>query len=148
MWRGDYFILNAGEDLLTDDFLMRLSARNKGIRMERTAEGHLTIRPPVGGTTGISNAHLTAQLGMWDRQERLGVGFASCIGFRLPNTAIRSPDASWVSRARWSQLSPKVRDEFPPLCPDFVTELVPYAHELPEIREKMGEYIANGARLG
>ena len=147
-WRGDYFELNAPESLLTDNALLRLSALNKGVRMERTADGRLIAMPPVGGIISNLNAKLTAYLGQWDREAGLGIGFASCVGFHLPNSAVRSPDLSWVRRDRWDSLTKKERERFPPLCPDFVGEIVGPPLSLPEFQEKMREYMDNGARLG
>jgi Uma2 family endonuclease len=147
-WRGDYFELNAPESLLTDNALLRLSALNKGVRMERTADGRLIAMPPVGGTISILNAHLTTRLGQWDEAAGLGVAFASCVGFHLPNSAVRSPDLSWVRHDRWEGLTKKERERFAPLCPDFVGEIAGPPLGLPELQEKMQEYIDNGARLG
>ena len=148
MWRGDYFVLNAPERLLTDDLLVRLSSLNKGVRMERTAEGWLVVMPPVGCLFSNRNARLTGQIGRWDEAAGLGIAFASCVGFHLPNSAVLSPDCSWVRRDRWEELSEEERETFPPLCPDFVAEIVSPPQSLSEIQEKMREYIDNGARLG
>lgn len=147
-WRGVYFELNAPESLLTDNALLRLSALNKGVRMERTADGRLIVMPPVGGTVSILNAKLTARLGQWDEEAGLGLAFASCVGFHLPNSAVRSPDLSWVRRDRWKALTKKEQERFPPLCPDFVGEIVGPPQGLPELQDKMREYLDNGARLG
>ena len=69
-------------------------------------------------------------------------------GFALPNGAARSPDASWVERSRWESLSAEQREKYVPLCPDFVVELLSRTDSLAETREKMGEYLENGVRLG
>ena len=69
-------------------------------------------------------------------------------GFKLPNGADRSPDASWVKLERWQTLTPKEREGFAPLCPDFVVELRSKSDNMEPLREKMREYIANGSRLG
>ncbi len=147
-WRGDFFGLNAPEELLTDDFLMHLSALNKGVRMERTADGILLVRSPPGVAASLANAHLTGQLGMWHRQFGSGEAFGSSIGYHLPNSAVRSPDASWVSQPRWDAVMKDRDDCFPPLSPDFAAELLPAPHEREEIEGKMREYVANGAHLG
>jgi len=68
--------------------------------------------------------------------------------FTLPNGAVRSPDASWVQRARWEALSPEQQEGFAPLCPDFVVELRSPSDRLSELQEKMLEYIDNGTHLG
>ncbi|NES00642.1 MAG: Uma2 family endonuclease, partial [Symploca sp. SIO1B1] len=56
--------------------------------------------------------------------------------------------ASWVKLERWNALTPEEQDRFLPLCPDFVVELMSPSDTLAETREKMEEYIANGAKLG
>lgn len=85
---------------------------------------------------------------MWADEDRTGVAFGSSSGFKLPNGATRSPDASWVERSRLASLTPKQRKECFPLCPDFVIELRSSTDRLKRLKEKMEEYIANGARLG
>ena len=147
-WREGYVELNAPEFLLTDNALLRLSALNKGVRMERTADGRLIAMPGVGGTISILNAHLTARLSQWDEEAGLGLAFASCVGFHLPNSAIRSPDLSWVSLSRWDGLTKREQERYPPLCPDFVGEIVGPPLSVEELQEKMHEYMENGARLG
>ena len=71
--------------------------------------------------------------------------------FSLPNGAKRSPDASWILRGRWEQIPEAARNQaerFEEICPDFVIELRSLSDRLPDLKEKMEEYIANGARLG
>jgi hypothetical protein len=67
-WRGEYFELNAPEFLLSDNAFLRLSALNKGVRMERTADGRLIVLPPVYPLYGNLNAKMTARLGQWDEK--------------------------------------------------------------------------------
>ena len=118
-WRGEYFELNAPEWLLSDNAFLRLSSLNKGVRMERTADGRLIAMPPVSVRVSMLNVHLTARLGQWDEATGLGIGFASSIGFHLPNGAVLSPDLSWVSQARWDALSKRagaISSTCPGLC--------------------------------
>ena len=65
--------------------------------------------------------------------------------FTLPNGAKRSPDAAWVRRNRWDALTEVERESFVPLCPDFVLELRSATDRLSFLKDKMQEYIANGA---
>ena len=133
---------------LTDEQFFLLCQHNRELRFERTAKGEILIMPPTGGETGNRNADLTFQLQAWSRQNNLGKAFDSSTGFKLPNGANRSPDASWVKRDRWFALTPEQRKKFVPLCPDFVVELRSPSDALKETQEKMQEYIDNGARLG
>ncbi|MBN3868806.1 MAG: Uma2 family endonuclease [Nostoc sp.] len=133
---------------LTDEEFEQLIAVNQDLGLELTAQGELVIMPPTGGETGERNLDIEGQLWLWNRQNKLGKAFNSSTGFKLPNGATRSPDASWVKIARWEALTPQQRKKFPPLCPDFVVELVSETDDLEDTQAKMREYINNGLRLG
>jgi Uma2 family endonuclease len=121
---------------------------NPELRIERTAKGDIVIMPPAGGETGRREFALSLQVGNWAKSDGTGICFSPSTGFTLPNGAKRSPDVAWVGRERWESLTADERDQFPPLCPDFVVELRSRSDSLKSLREKMEEYIANGARLG
>ncbi|NEO26811.1 MAG: Uma2 family endonuclease [Kamptonema sp. SIO4C4] len=133
---------------LTDEQLVTLAQTNPDLRLERTTQGELIIMSPTGGETGNANFELYIDLGIWNRQTRLGKAFDSSTGFRLPNGAIRSPDVSWLRQDRWNCLSPTQRQKFLPLCPDFAIELVSETDELAKTQAKMQEYQDNGLPLG
>ena len=78
----------------------------------------------------------------------MGKVFDSSTGFKLPNGADRSPDASWIKLERWNALTAEQQRKFPPICPDFVVELLSPSDSLPETQAKMREYRDNGAILG
>ena len=133
---------------LTDEQFFQLCQVNENLRFERTATGELIIMPPTGGETSNRNAGLTTQVWIWNEQNQLGKVFDSSGGFKLPNGANRSPDASWVKLERWNALTQKQQTRFLPLCPDFVVELLSPSDSLRDTQEKMREYKDNGARLG
>jgi Uma2 family endonuclease len=133
---------------VTHEQFQQIAAVNRDLRLERTATGELIIMAPTGSETGNRNLDIEGQLWLWNRQTKLGVAFNSSSGFKLPNGADRSPDASWVKLERWQTLTPKEREGFAPLCPDFVVELRSKSDNMEPLREKMREYIANGAILG
>ena len=133
---------------LTDDQLYALCRLNRELRIERTAQGGLSIMAPAGGDTSALNAEITIQLGIWAKRDGTGRTFDSSGGFVLPNGAVRSPDASWVGHARLAVLTTEQRRKFLPLCPDFVIELRSPTDSLPALQDKMREYVDNGARLG
>ena len=134
---------------VTQEQFEALAAANRDLKLERTSEGELVVNPPTGGESGRRNLSISTQLGNWfEAQEELGEAFDSSTGFRLPNGANRSPDASWLSRERWESLAPQQRKGFVPLCPDFVIELRSESDSLPKLQAKMREYIDNGAKLG
>jgi Uma2 family endonuclease len=133
---------------LTDEAFHKLCQSNPQVKFERTATGELVVMSPTGGESGQRNADITIDLGLWNRQAQLGVTFDSSTGFKLPNGAERSPDASWVRSDRWKSLTPEQRRKFPPLAPDFVVELRSASDDLEPLQQKMQEYIDNGVRLG
>lgn len=128
--------------------LFELCRLNPELRIERTAEGDLELMPPTGGASGSRNARLTYQLTGWAITDGTGEAFDSSTGFTLPNGATRSPDASWVRNERLARLTPQQREQFMPLCPDFVVELLSPSDSPSAAHAKMQEYLENGARLG
>jgi len=134
---------------VTPELFAAIAAENPDLRLERTASGKLIVNPPTGGVSGKRNFSITGQLFLWcEKYESLGEGFDSSTGFKLPNGATRAPDASWVSRDRWDALTQNEQEGFVPLCPDFVVELRSKTDSLGDVRDKMQEYMDNGARLG
>lgn len=133
---------------LTDEEFQQLCQDNEDLRLELTADGELIIMAPTGGTTGARNATIIHQITGWAMKDGTGVSFDSSTMFCLPNGAKRSPDAAWVRRERWEALTEQERESFVPLCPDFVLELRSATDSLTMLKEKMDEYIANGAQLG
>ncbi|MCC5613650.1 Uma2 family endonuclease [Nostoc sp. CHAB 5836] len=141
-------ILNLSPTIeLTDDQFFQLCQNNRDLRLERTAEGELIIMPPTGWESGNRNSKLTQRLGNWTDADGKGLAFDSSTGFKLPNGANRSPDASWVSRKRLAALNPDPA-KFLPMAPDFAVELRSASDSLKTVQQKMQEYIDNGVRLG
>ncbi len=133
---------------LTDDQFYELCRANSELRIERTAEGEIQIMPPTGTRTGNRNSRLTQRLANWTDDDGTGIAFDSSTAFRLPNGAVRSPDASWIRRERYDALTPEEQEKFSPICPDFVVELRSRTDGLAELQAKMEEYITSGAQLG
>ncbi|RCJ34738.1 hypothetical protein A6770_16870 [Nostoc minutum NIES-26] len=133
---------------LTDDQFFQMCQKNRDYRFERTASGELLIMPPTGSDTGNRNFDMVVELGIWNKQTKLGKGFDSSTGFTLQNGAERSPDVSWVKIERWNALTPEQQEKFAPICPDFVVELRSPSDSLKDLQEKMQEYIENGVQLG
>jgi Uma2 family endonuclease len=133
---------------MTDDQFFQLCQNNRELRFERTANGELIIMPPTGGETGNKNARITQQVMNWTDVDGTGIAFDSSTCFKLPNGADRSPDAAWIKLERWDALTDEEKQKFPPICPDFVIELLSPSDSLKTTQEKMKEYIDNGVRLG
>ena len=132
---------------MTDDEFYTFCLLNDTIKFERDAFGNIIIMPNTGGITGIKNSELNADIVIWNRKNKLGKTFDSSTAFRLPSSAVRSPDAAWVSNERWNALTLEEQTKFPPLCPDFIIELMSNSDELRDAVEKMHKWIDNGCQL-
>lgn len=133
---------------VTPEQFAALAASNRELQLERTAKGELIVNPPTGWETGKRNFSIIGQLHRWHAEYEQGEAFESSTGFMLPNGAIRSPDACWISQARWDALTDEQKGTFPKICPDFVLELRSESDTVQSLQEKMQEYLNNGSRLG
>jgi len=133
---------------LSDSQFYQVCQDNSDLQFERQATGELIIMSPSGGETSRRNLNLALQVALWNEKSQLGVVFDSSGGFRLPNGANRAPDVSWVAKPRWDRLTSEEKEKFPPLCPDFVIELLSPTDNLKETQAKMQEYLDNGCELG
>ena len=133
---------------MTDEQFEQFCALNDILRIERTADGEIILMPPAHSNTSNRNADITIDLGVWARTDGTGRYFESSVGFKLPNGALRSPDASWISNSRLEALTSEQRSGFFEICPDFVIELRSSSDSFTVLRAKMQEYMENGARLG
>lgn len=132
----------------TDEELLRMSVENPQLRFERNADGSLETMAPTGGISGNREARAVAYLLIWVESNNLGEVFSPSTGFRLPNTAVRSPDAAFVSKERLPVDWEIREDQFLDLAPDFIIEIRSKNDSLEKLKAKMGEYIANGVKLG
>jgi Uma2 family endonuclease len=132
---------------LSENQFFTLCQQNPDLKIERSPQGELIIMPPTGGETGRKNAELIADFIIWNRQSKLGIVFDSSTCFRLPKGGDRSPDVAWLKKERWDSLTPEQQRKFPPLCPDFVLELLSPSDNLSFTQAKMQEYQANGVQL-
>ena len=102
---------------------LNFAKKNSELKFEGNTKGVLIIRFPVAGDSVNREADLIIDLGLWNRQTRLGSTFSASTVFKLPNGTDRSFDAAWIQRQRWESLTPAERRKFPPIAPDFVRKL-------------------------
>ena len=133
---------------ITESQFEQLCAQNRDTKFEMTSRGELIIMSPTGSESGRQNADLLTQIGIWNRQTKLGVVFDSSTGFTLPNGAKRSPDVSWIEISRWNELTQKQRRGFAPITPNFALELLSPNDRLQDVQKKMEEYQECGVQLG
>jgi Uma2 family endonuclease len=146
----DWLVVRLGPvaQKLTDDEFFEFCQLNRHVRIERTSEGEVIVMPPAGSESGSYEFKLGGLFYQWVEKDGRGIAFSSSAGFTLPNGAVRSPDLAWVQRSRWETLTEKQRKTFAPICPDFVAEIRSPSDNIVGLKEKMEEYLANGARLG
>ncbi len=133
---------------MDNDRLYNFCVYNPELKIERNHKGELLIMAPTGGETGNRNFFINGIIFAYLKQKSpKGKFFDSSTGFLLPNKAIRSPDASWISADRWNALRPEERKKFVPLAHDFLIELLSESDELAFAQIKMQEWMENGVRL-
>lgn len=141
-----------GFDRMDDDAFYDFCQINEHLKLEQNPDGSIIVMPNTGGKTGKRNSAITYFLYGWTLQND-GSSFDSSTAFKFPNGATRSPDAAWISEARWNSLTEQQQEKFPPIAPDFVIELMRSVARsatdmLTKAKEKMLEYIENGVLLG
>jgi len=133
---------------MNDDEYFAFCMASPDVRFERTAEGEIVIVPPAGGESDYQSLKTGGRLDDWATRDGRGKAFGSSTEFILPTGAALSPDAAWVSNRRLSQLSKEQRRKFPPVCPEFIVEVMSPSDRLKAAQKKMEEWIRAGVELG
>ncbi len=147
-------VIAAGPDACANWFWDICSANDSFYpwQMELTADGALELMPPTNEPSDVHENRTSSKVYFWDEEQDFpGVPTGPTSGYRLPNGALRVPDAAWTAlenvRARQPG-DPGGR----PYCPDFVVEIRSASQSRPsgltELLSKMREYMDNGAKLG
>ena len=116
---------------------MRFSADNKGYKIERNAQGEITIMSPVGGIGSSHEQYVSGELYVWNKQSATGKIFSPSGAFDLPDGSCLQPDAAWMTLDRWNGLTQQQQTGFPPLCPDFFIEVRSAGDSLRLLEAKM-----------
>jgi Uma2 family endonuclease len=149
---ADWLVLNFENVGFSDEQFVALCADNRELHLELTAQKELVIMTLPGGKTGRRNDIICRRLGNWAESDGTGITFSPFTPFVLPNGARRVPDASWLRCEKWDTLTDEQKEGLPPLCPDFVVELMSPSDRRPVrfrmLQAKMAEYVENGAQLG
>lgn len=131
----------------SDDEFFGFCQENDLARIERTANHEIIITPPAGFESSAAGMSAAGLLFMWCRQFRQGRVLESSVGYTLPDGAVLSPDASWVSSERLATVTVEHLQKFPPLCPDFVIEVkrLPTAFPPYKLRWNNGSTMASNS---
>ena len=130
---------------VTEEFVLELSRANPLMQIETTAQGVILMSPPTASAASSGEVELTRQLANWNERYRLGRVLSCSGGITLPDGAIKAPDATWISHARWNaKTEPASRRAFVRLAPDAVFEICSPSESLRRLHAKMREYLCNG----
>lgn len=133
---------------MTDKEFFLFASSNRDYKIEREANGQIIINMPTGLKTSNFNLEVCYELAHWNRKAKLGYAFDSNGGFTLPDTSVKSPDASWVRKDRWESLDNDEKKVFGHLVPDFIVEIVSESDDLSQQKIKMTQWRKNGVMLG
>jgi len=132
---------------MNDDQYFEFCMANEKVRFERTEQGEIIIVPPAGFESDYRNANVVGQLQPWAKRDGRGKASGPSAEFLLPTGAALSPDAAWVSNSRIAQLSKDQRRKFPPMCPEFVIEVMSPSDRLKTAKAKMEAWMRGGVEL-
>ena len=103
---------------------------------------------PSGGLTGYIHFKIYMALTHWyEKNKETGYVFDASVGFRLPDGSVLAPDAAFVSKNRWKELSKEDQEKFPPITPDFIIEVRSKSDSLSQLQSKMMNWLNNGCLL-
>ena len=131
---------------------LTLANHDSPYQIELNANGELELTMPPYYPADEQEGEMHGALYVWNiANGRPGTVTLSSSAYRLPNGAIRYPDAAWTTAA-----NVRPRPAEPPrarsYCPDFVVEIRSASQSRPsnltELLAKMQEYMDNGAKLG
>jgi Uma2 family endonuclease len=132
---------------MSDEEFAEFCSDHPDLFFEMTAEGELIVMPPNYTLTAYRHRAILTQLDAWAQRDSRGAVTDAAGGFVLPNGARRSPDAAWTLLERVRTLSPKMIERYWHLCPDFVIEVRSPTDRIRTLRDKMREWVENGAQL-
>ena len=139
-----------GVDGSTPDFgekLCLLSRDNECYEFQYSAKGELIVMPPVGAEGSHGEQGINYALYGWGL-ENPGRTYPQTALFRLPSGAQYMPDAAWISRERFENLTALEQRGSINGAPDFVIELHSRSDSLRAGLAKMQEWMDAGARMG
>jgi Uma2 family endonuclease len=133
--------------IVTSEQFDALCTKNPDLRLELTPDRELIVMAPAGGESSEKNADLVIDVGIWNRQTKLGRVFDSSGGYDFESLGggKPSPDVSWIEKSRLEGVSIV---KFIPVVPDFVIELRSATDNLKPTQNKMTVYQRLGVRMG
>lgn len=134
---------------LSREEFVALAGQFPELRMEREADGKVTVMSPVKKGSGRRESGVIFFVFLWYYQNRKGEVYSSSTGIELPDGAIKSPDCAWVSDERLAELPGDADEDFLRAIPDFLVEVRSSSDRIAKLKKKMANvWMKNGVRLG
>jgi Uma2 family endonuclease len=129
------------------EFATWVQARAKGDpHCYELLNGRIIMNPPAGFPHGSIESRVVRRLANFVSERDLGEVLGSSQGFALPSGDTVEPDASFVSKARWSAMPAPRPGEFLHVVPDLVVEILSVSTASYDRGEKRSIYERNGVR--
>ena len=137
-------LLKPKGEIWTDSELLALGA-NTDVKYELW-NGKVIAMPPAGLKHGVVITRLTAYLGIYVLQHKLGELADGQSGFRISIEHCYEPDIAFISRERL-KLLPPISDKIFHGSPDLAVEVLSPSDSITRTERKMQNYLSFGARL-
>ena len=135
-------------DHMSEDEFFYFCQQNANLRIEREADKTITIMEPTGNESGYYEMEVSSEVRNWAKIDKTGIAFSPSTGFTMPTGAVKAADAAWLPLDKWLQLPAADRKIFTHVCPEFVAEIRSESDKLPDLQDKMLEWVKNGVQLG
>lgn len=133
---------------LSREEFIALAGQFPELRMEREADGKVTVMSPVKKGSGRRESGVIFFVFLWYYQNRKGEVYSSSTGIELPDGAVKSPDCAWVSDERLAGLPEDADENFLQVMPDFLVEVRSSTDRIASLKKKMvNVWMKNGVRL-
>ena len=116
----------------------------RDINRYELASGKIVLTPPAAWEHAKIEAKVIRILEDFVSKHNLGTVFGSSAGYELPSGDTLEPDASFISRERWSKGPEPRRGQFLKIAPNLVVEILSPATARRDRIEKKRVYEANG----
>ncbi|GAQ83700.1 hypothetical protein KFL_001580140 [Klebsormidium nitens] len=136
----------------TDDDLVLFHQCNPRLRIERLANGRVSVKPADGANVEALQEEILRQLRSWneERSPERGRCFTPPGGFFLPVVkSQRSPQVAFTGRNRWhlQMVGKPIGGLLVRACPQLCVEVATSKETLEEARAKAKEYLIAGCEL-
>ena len=131
---------------LTPAELLEFSQLNRELQCEINANGTMSLRLPPRPRYVTATATIARFLEEWNTTngDPKGTILTTRTGFVLRNGAVRHPALAWLKSYKMAAQTEHLIEQIP----DFFIEFLTTSESLAVARERMSEYILNGAKLG